>query len=262
MEFSFVPSLSLSGFLVGVLVGLTGVGGGSLMTPLLVMLFGYAPATAVGTDLLFAAATKGGGTLVHHQHNNIDWRIVGWLSLGSLPATALTILVLRQLGNDKHDTSHLITSALGVALILTAGSIVFRQRLLAFAKQHVQPTRSIERTALTTICFGAFLGTMVSITSVGAGALGVTVLVFLFPHLPMRQIIGSDIAHAVPLTLLAGVGHWWLGTVDLPLLLNLLIGSLPGIVLGSHFTARVPERGLRSLLATILVVVGGKLVLV
>ncbi|MBK7685359.1 MAG: sulfite exporter TauE/SafE family protein [Rhodocyclaceae bacterium] len=260
MEFTFIPSLSFSGFLVGVLVGLTGVGGGSLMTPLLVMLFGYAPATAVGTDLLFAAVTKGGGTLVHHQHDNIDWRIVGWLALGSLPATALTIYILSLLGIDKHDTSHLIIGALGIALILTAGSILFRQRLLAIAKQHVSLQRSAERTALTTVCFGAILGAMVSITSVGAGALGVTILVFLYPHLPMRQIIGSDIAHAVPLTLLAGVGHWWLGTVDFPLLINLLIGSLPGIILGSYFTSRVPERGLRSLLAAVLVLVGGKLI--
>jgi uncharacterized protein len=262
MEFSFSPTLSISGFLVGVLVGLTGVGGGSLMTPLLVMLFGYAPATAVGTDLLYAAATKGAGTLVHHQHDNIDWRIVKWLSLGSLPATAITIYALHQIGVDKDDTSQIITTALGVALIITAASILFRQRLLDFAKQHLQPERSIERTALTTVFFGALLGTMVSITSVGAGALGVTVLVFLFPHLPMRQIVGSDIAHAVPLTLLAGVGHWWLGTVDVTLLINLLIGSVPGIVLGSYFTSRVPERGLRSLLAVVLVVVGAKLVFV
>ena len=260
MDFTFVPALSFSGFLVGVLVGLTGVGGGSLMTPLLVMLFGVAPATAVGTDLLYAAITKGSGTLVHHQHDNIDWSIVGRLALGSLPATALTLYLLSLLGVDKHDTSHLITGGLGIALMLTAGSIVFRQRLLAFAKQRVTVQRNDQRTTLTTVVFGAILGVMVSITSVGAGALGVTVLVFLYPHLPMRRIVGTDIAHAVPLTLLAGLGHWWLGTVDVPLLLNLLIGSLPGIVLGSYYTSRVPERGLRSLLAAVLVLVGGKLI--
>ena len=260
MDFTFVPSLSFSGFLVGVLVGLTGVGGGSLMTPLLVMLFGVAPATAVGTDLLYAAITKGSGTLVHHQHDNIDWRVVGRLALGSLPATAATLYMLSLLGVDKHDTSQLITGGLGIALILTAGSIVFRQRLLAFATQRVTKQRSEQSTALTTVVFGAILGVMVSITSVGAGALGVTILVFLYPHLPMRRIVGTDIAHAVPLTLLAGLRHWWLGTVDVPLLLNLLIGSLPGIVLGSYYTARVPERGLRSLLAAVLMLVGGKLV--
>jgi uncharacterized membrane protein YfcA len=260
MEFTFVPALSFSGFLVGILVGLTGVGGGSLMTPLLVMLFGIAPATAVGTDLLYAAVTKGSGTLVHHQHDNIDWRIVGRLSLGSLPATALTLYILSLLGIDKHDTSHLITGGLGIALMLTAGSIVFRQRLLAFAKQRAGVQHTNQHTSLTTVVFGAILGVMVSITSVGAGALGVTVLVFLYPHLPMRRIVGSDIAHAVPLTLIAGLGHWWLGTVDVPLLLNLLIGSVPGIVLGSYFTSRVPERGLRSLLAAVLVLVGGKLI--
>ena len=260
MDFTFVPSLSFSGFLVGVLVGLTGVGGGSLMTPLLVMLFGVAPATAVGTDLLYAAITKGSGTLVHHQHDNIDWRIVGRLALGSLPATAATLYMLLLLGVDKHDTSRLITGGLGIALLLTAGSIVFRQRLLAFASRRITAQRNEQGTALTTAVFGAILGVMVSITSVGAGALGVTVLVFLYPHLPMRRIVGTDIAHAVPLTLLAGLGHWWLGTVDMPLLLNLLIGSLPGIVLGSYYTSRVPERGLRSLLAAVLVLVGGKLI--
>ncbi len=260
MEFTFTPALSLSGFVVGVLVGLTGVGGGSLMTPLLVMLFGIRPATAVGTDLLYAAITKAGGSWVHHKHDNIDWRITGRLACGSVPATAVTLYCLSLIGMDKHDTSHLITGALGVALLLTAGSIFFRKRLLTFAQRRVGNVRTPQETARYTVLFGAILGVMVSITSVGAGALGVTVLIFLYPQLTMRRVVGSDIAHAVPLTLVAGMGHWYLGTVDIPLLLNLLIGSLPGIVLGSYMTSRVPEAGLRSLLAAVLVLVGGKLI--
>lgn len=261
MEFSLNPALSFSGLLVGLLVGLTGVGGGSLMTPILVLLFGFKPTVAVGTDLLYAAITKSGGTWVHHYHNNIDWRITGRLALGSLPAMALMLFILSRLGLENHGTSRLILTLLGIALLLTAGSLIFRQRLLAFARAHIGQTLSSRHTTGATVIVGAIVGALVALTSVGAGALGVTALVFLYPKLEMRRIVGSDIAHAVPLTLLAGIGHWSLGSVDIPLLLNLLLGSLPGIMIGSHFAARVPERRLRSLLAAVLMLVGGKLIL-
>jgi uncharacterized membrane protein YfcA len=260
MEFTFTPALSLSGLIVGLLVGLTGVGGGSLMTPILVLLFGFKPATAVGTDLLYAAITKGGGSWVHHRHGHIDWRITGRMALGSVPAAALSLFIIARLGIDNHGTARLITAALGFALVLTAGSLLFRQRLLAFAHRHVGQSLNAGQTASLTILVGAIVGTLVAWTSVGAGALGVTALLFLYPKLPTRLIVGSDIAHAVPLTLVAGIGHWYLGSVEVPLLLNLLIGSLPGIAIGSHFAARVPERGLRSLLAAVLILVGGKLI--
>jgi len=261
MEFTLNPALSLSGLIVGLLVGLTGVGGGSLMTPILVLLFGFKPATAVGTDLLYAAITKSGGTWVHHYHNNIDWRITGRLALGSVPAAALVLVMLSYLGMGSHSTNRIIMNVLGVALLLTASSLIFRQRLLAFARTHIGQTVSSRHTTGATVIVGAIVGALVALTSVGAGALGVTALVFLYPNLEMRRIVGSDIAHAVPLTLVAGMGHWWLGSVDIPLLLNLLLGSLPGIMLGSHFAARVPERRLRSLLAAVLMLVGGKLIL-
>ncbi len=261
MDFTFNPALSLSGLIVGLLVGLTGVGGGSLMTPILVLLFGFKPATAVGTDLLYAAITKSGGSWVHHRHGNIDWRITGRLALGSVPAAALSLFVLAHLGLENHNTARLISGALGVALLLTAGSLLFRQRLLTFARRYIGQALNEQQTALLTILVGAIVGTLVAWTSVGAGALGVTALAFLYPRLAARRIVGSDIAHAVPLTLVAGMGHWYLGSVDVPLLLNLLLGSLPGIALGSHFAARVPERRLRSLLAAVLILVGGKLIL-
>lgn len=262
MDIRFNPALSLSGFVVGLLVGLTGVGGGSLMTPLLVLIFGIGPVTAVGTDLLYAAITKSGGSWVHHRHRNIDWRITGSLAAGSVPTAALTLYLLAKIGVDGHGASHLISAALGVALLLTASSLIFRQRLLAFAQLRASQMRCAKQTALLTILVGAVVGALVSISSVGAGALGVTALSFLYPQLPTRRIVGSDIAHAVPLTLVAGLGHWWLGSVDVALLFNLLLGSLPGIALGSRLATRVPERGLRSLLAAVLLLVGGKLILV
>jgi uncharacterized membrane protein YfcA len=262
MEFILNPLLPLSGFAVGLLVGLTGVGGGSLMTPLLVLVCGFKPATAVGTDLLYAAITKSGGSWVHHRHDNIDWTITGRLSLGSVPAAGLTVLLLRQLGAQGHGAAGLISAVLGVALLLTAASLIFRQRLLDHVKRRPASADFQKRAPALTILVGAILGVLVTISSVGAGALGVTALTFLYPQLATRRIVGSDIAHAVPLTLVAGLGHWWLGTVDVVLLVSLLIGSLPGIALGAHFAAKVPERALRGLLASILLLIGGKLIFV
>jgi uncharacterized membrane protein YfcA len=263
MSFDIHPLLPLSGFAVGLLVGLTGVGGGSLMTPLLVLLFGFKPATAVGTDLLYAAITKSGGSWVHHCHGNIDGAVTGRLALGSVPAAATTLLVLAQLGVQGHGVSGLISVVLGIALLLTAASLFFRQRLLDLAKRRsASADYSSRHVAVLTVTVGVVVGALVTISSVGAGALGVTALTFLYPNLATRRIVGSDIAHAVPLTLVAGLGHWWLGTVDVVLLVSLLIGSLPGIALGAHFAAKVPERALRGLLASVLLLIGGKLIFV
>lgn len=254
------PLYSLSGLFVGLLVGLTGVGGGSLMTPILVLLFHVHPATAVGTDLLYAAATKGTGTLVHGAKGTVDWRITGRLAAGSVPAAALTLWVLHLHGPQTAGTNHLIQLVLGCALLLTAIALIFRPQLSAFAARHREgagATRTLGETVLT----GVILGVIVSLTSVGAGAIGVTVLLLLYPALATSRIVGSDIAHAVPLTLVAGLGHWLLGSVNWPMLISLLIGSLPGIVIGSHLSARAPERLLRNLLAATLVGVGVRLVL-
>lgn len=249
---------SLSGFLVGAIVGLTGVGGGSLMTPLLVLLFGIHPATAVGTDLLYAAITKSGGTWVHARKGTVDWRIVRLLACGSLPAAALTLLVVHQLAPGGLGTaSKIITTSLGGALLLTSAALIFRKRLQKWAQNNDPDT---VHHPWKTVVTGAALGFLVSISSVGAGALGVTVLFFLYPKLPTIRIVGSDLAHAVPLTLVAGLGHWWLGSVDWHLLGSLLVGSLPGIYIGSHLASHVPERILRPMLAVMLVLVGGKLI--
>lgn len=254
-------SYSVAGFAVGAIVGLTGVGGGSLMTPLLVLLFGIHPSVAVGTDLLYAAATKAGGTLAHGLRGTVDWQVTRRLALGSLPAAAITLLAVNYFApGGLKSASHVISLSLGVALLLTAIALVFRSRIQAFAQRHAPAQPNVARTRALTILTGAVLGVLVSISSVGAGALGVTALFLLYPSLPAARIVGSDIAHAVPLTLVAGLGHWWLGSIDWALLVSLLVGSLPGIWLGSHVSAKVPERVLRPLLAGMLVLIGTKMI--
>ena len=256
MDFAY----TIAGFSVGTIVGLTGVGGGSLMTPLLVLLFGVPPATAVGTDLLYAALTKCGGTLVHSLKGSVDWRITARLASGSIPASILTLFLVHNFfPGGIGGASKVISFSLGIALVLTAVAIVFRARILSYAKDHADQ-RDERKTARATVTVGIVLGILVSISSVGAGALGVAVLFFLYPKLPTVKIVGSDIAHAVPLTFVAGMGHWVLGSVDVSLLGSLLLGSLPGIFIGSHISARVPERILRPILATVLVLVGSKLI--
>jgi uncharacterized protein len=252
----------LSGLLVGLIVGLTGVGGGSLMTPLLVLAFGISPATAVGTDLLYAALTKAGGTIAHQRKSNINWRIVGLLGAGSIPASIITVFVLHSLGTQSKAFNTVITTTLGVALILTALSIILRGMFQKDVSRTFAAAISISRqTAINTIIVGLLLGVMVTVSSVGAGALGTLALFLLYPRLSTRQVVGTDIAHAVPLTLIGGLGHAALGTVDFALLGSLLLGSLPGIWLGSHLSTHIPERVLRSFLATMLLIIGGKFVL-
>lgn len=251
----------ISGFAVGAIVGITGVGGGSLMTPILVLLFGVAPATAVGTDLLYAAITKSGGTVVHARRGNVDWRIVGLLAAGSLPAAAITLfLVSRFAPGGLGGAAHIIKFSLGIALLLTAVALVFRRQLQAWAQSHDVDALPAYRRDRLTVITGLILGTLVSLSSVGAGAVGVTALFFLYPKLPAIRIVGSDLAHAVPLTLIAGLGHWLFGSIDWSLLASLLTGSLPGIFLGSLVANRIPERVLRPTLAGMLVLVGGKLI--
>ncbi len=253
------PLYTASGFAVGMLVGFTGVGGGSLMTPLLVLLFGIHPATAVGTDLLYSGVTKISGSLVHGRNDAIDWRVTRRLASGSVPAAALSLLVLSHFGVDSKGTSTVITTTLGFALIVTAVTLIFRRRLLS-AVAAFMDKRADREIGLLTTALGVVLGVLVSISSVGAGAIGVTVLLMLYPKMPAVRIVGTDIAHAVPLTLLAGAGHWWMGSVDWILLVSLLSGSIPGIAIGSHFASRVPDRVLRPLMAGTLALVGGKLV--
>jgi len=256
------PHYAIAGLLVGALVGVTGVGGGSLMTPILIMLFGVSPATAVGTDLLFAAATKTVGSLVHGFNRTIEWRIVGRivgrLAAGSIPATVLALIALSSLHMRSGGARHVITAILAGALLLTAAALIARAKVAALYADRLGKLDD-RSTAMLTIAMGAVLGVLVTFSSIGAGAIGVTALVLLYPRISTARIVGSDIAQAVPLTLIAGLGHGAMGSVDLHTLVSLLVGSFPGIFIGSTISARVPDVLLRYALAVVLIIVGAKL---
>jgi len=250
-----------AGFAVGLLVGMTGVGGGSLMTPLLTLLFGVSPAVAVGTDLAFASITKGVGTITHRFNRTVHWPIVGLLCLGALPAALVATLGLKHYGGLDEELGQLIRYSIAGSVMLTVVALLLRARMLAWINAH--PARQLQGRALAvaTVISGAVLGVLVTVSSIGAGAIGATLLVLLYPRLTPAEVAGTDIAYAVPLTAIAAIGHWWLGSIDWTLLLTLLIGSVPGITLGAMAARKVPERFLRGLLATTLTGVAFKLVL-
>ncbi|OGT71710.1 MAG: hypothetical protein A3I13_05085 [Gammaproteobacteria bacterium RIFCSPLOWO2_02_FULL_47_50] len=259
MEFGY----TIAGFIVGFIVGMTGVGGGSLMTPILVLFFAIKPAVAVGTDLLYAAITKSGGILVHNKKGTIEWHIVRLLSLGSIPSALLAVFVLKYLEQAGINYDKLITSSLSVALILTSVVLLFKDQLQRLGQnERFDAIRALHRQLQTpmTIIAGVVLGVLVTLSSVGAGALGAAILFFLYPRLPSIKIIGTDIAHAVPLTAVAGLGHMHIGTIDFTILAMLLAGSLPGIYLGSHCATRLPEQVIRPALASMLFLIGIRLV--
>ena len=255
---AFQPIYAIAGFAVGMLVGMTGVGGGSLMTPVLILLFGMPPAVAVGTDLLHAAVTKTAGSLVNGFNQTIDWRVVRRLATGSIPMTIVTMSVLSALDINSAAARELINAVLTFALIVTAVTLLFRDRIVRLSAGRLD-VLTPRQAAVLTVIVGGVLGTIVSISSVGAGAIGVICLVLLYPKLPTARIVGSDIAHAVPLTLVAGIGHWFLGSVDLQVVMFLILGSVPGILVGSYAALRIPEFALRIVLAAALLVVATKL---
>lgn len=250
---------TIAGFVVGFIVGLTGVGGGSLMTPILVLVFGFKPAIAVGTDLLYAAITKSGGIFVHNRRGTIEWKIVGLLASGSIPATIISVLLLKHLDTAGINYDKVITYTLSTSLILTSLVLMFKNRLQhASQNERYEAIRALHRRLRKpmTILAGVLIGTLVTLSSVGAGALGAAILFFLYPRLRAASIIGTDLAHAVPITAIAGMGHVHIGTVDFLLLGSLLIGSLPGIYLGSHTGSYLPDKLLRPILAIMLFLIG------
>ncbi|WP_280154909.1 sulfite exporter TauE/SafE family protein [Piscinibacter sp. XHJ-5] len=248
----------LSGFGVGAIVGLTGVGGGSLMTPLLLTVFRLNPAVAIGTDLWFAAITKTSGAVAHHRHGHVDNRIVGMLLAGSIPASIATIALMHSTGITKGWASAL-TFSLGIALLLTAVTVAYKQVWQALGLRLEGWVTESRRPALTVLA-GLVLGVLVSLSSIGAGAIGATLILLLNPRLEARRLVGTDIAHAVPLTLVAGIGHATLGHVDWSLLSALLVGSIPGIWLGAQLTRQLPDRLIRALLCASLVTAGLKVI--
>jgi len=247
-----------SGFLVGAIIGVTGVGGGSLMTPLLLSAFRLTPALAIGTDLWFAALTKCSGCVAHARHGHVKWRITGLLLAGSIPSSILTVAVLRASGLSKGSMGTL-TFALGIALLLTAAVVALKKswQALGLRLERFIPE---SRKPLLTVLSGVLLGVLVSLSSIGAGAIGATLILLIYPRLQARYIVGSDIAHAVPLTLVAGIGHATLGNVAWALLVPLLLGSIPGIWLGALLTRRLPDGAVRALLCGSLLLAGWKVI--
>ncbi|HEX2531997.1 MAG TPA: sulfite exporter TauE/SafE family protein [Burkholderiaceae bacterium] len=249
-----------SGFSVGLLVGLTGVGGGSLMTPLLTLLFGVSPTVAVGTDLAFAATTKTAGTLVHRVCGTVHWKVVRHLCFGALPAALLATLALKHVGALDKEIGQVIRYSITGSMLLTIVALLFRSRMAAWINR--RPEKQLRGATLTaaTVLAGTLLGALVTVSSIGAGAIGATLLVLLYPRMSSAEIAGTDIAYAVPLTAIAAGGHWWLGSIDWNLLVALLLGSVPGITIGAFIARAVPEKILRGLLATTLAGVAWKLV--
>ncbi len=256
-------SLTIAGFFVGFIIGMTGVGGGSLMTPILVLGFGIKPTIAVGTDLLYAAITKSGGVFVHHKHGNIQWEIVCLLSIGSIPASICSIFIIKHLNNAGINYDNLIMTTLSIALILTALFLITRNQLHKLSvKEKFTAIKVLHRKLRkpVTIFAGVLIGILVTLSSVGAGVIGAAFLFFLYPRSKTIQIIATDLAHAIPITAIAGMGHAHIGTVDYFLLGSLIIGSLPGIYLGSHFGTFLPDKIMRPLLASMLLIIGVRLV--
>lgn len=249
----------LAGAGVGLAVGATGVGGGSLMTPLLI-LFGIPYNVAIGTDLLFAAATKASGVVAHQKLGNIQWRLVMTLAAGSIPASIATAFLLQNFFQGANDYQDLLTHSLGFMLIITSGVILFKKRIQKASQKEQGLMVSVHRNG-TKITFvsGIVLGVLVTLSSVGAGAFCAALLLILYPHLKAMQVVGTDIAHAVPLTLIAGLGHLiFLGNVDFTLLACLLAGSLPAIHIGSRLAAKIPNSVLQPALASLLMLLGVK----
>jgi uncharacterized protein len=245
------PLIATGGFIVGFLVGMTGVGAGSLMTPFLITQVGISPTIAVGTDLLFASITKASAAWPHHNFGNVNWRMVAWLAAGSVPGSFAMLGFLHYFNPDTEAMSYAIKLGLVCALVLSSLAIIIfpyitKERALAADPDDVPVRR------LATLLLGIVLGSIVTLTSVGAGAIGVVVLTLLYPTLMTRRLIGTDIVHAVPLTLVSGLGHLSMGNTNLTLLGLLLVGSLPGIAIGSRLTGRLPDRFLRIVLAIIL----------
>jgi uncharacterized protein len=260
--FGHGAGISFAAFGVGVVVGMTGVGGGALMMPILVLLFGVPPKVAVGTDLLFAALTKSAGVSIHSLRSTIDWQVFRRLACGSLPAAALTGWLIHWLGRASSKVDGLILAGLGAMLILTAVGLVAKRPLHGLARRlRLGSARAFKRAQpLATVLAGALLGVVVTLTSVGAGALGAVLLLALYPlRLTPQRLVGTDLMHAIPLALVAGSGHWLMGNVDWALLGWMLLGSVPGVLLGAHLATRAPEAALRPMIALLLFVSGAKI---
>lgn len=255
------PMLVAAGALTGGLVGLTGVGGGALMTPLLLLVFGVAPLTAIGTDLWFAAITKLFATRIHHRHNLIDWGVVRSLWAGSLSASAVTLIWMKFHPIDEESAT-LLKGAIAIAVLITAVGLIAKKPLNTLGRnlRTVSSQRFKALQPILTVLAGALLGILVTLTSVGAGALGAVFLAYLYPfRLTPPRLIATDIVHAIPLAIFAGLGHLWIGNVNFGLMGNLLLGSIPAVMVGAMLSSRLPHGLLRFILAIVLMLIGLRL---
>ncbi len=259
MEVNLVNSIA--GLFVGIVVGMTGVGGGSLMAPIMMLIFGIAPATAVGTDLWFAGITKIFGFAVHRKQGTIDFGILKRMFLGSIPASLATLIWLHQTGGSQVKNGVMVKT-LGATLIVSSIAALSRAKFHQIG-QYMRGTKPVPFKAMQpamTVVAGAILGFLVTFTSIGSGALGAVMLLYLYPRrLTPSSLVGTDITHAIPLTFLAGFGHLLMGNVNPSLLGGLLIGSIPGILIGSFVAVRAPDKIIRTAIAIVLAAVGLKM---
>lgn len=252
-------SYAVAGALTGFFVGITGVGGGALMTPMLLLLFGVAPTTAIATDLWFAAITKLVGAAIHHDAGQVDWQVVRRLWVGSLPMALLVVLIV-SLGNPIAKVAWL-TQAIGGVVLITAIGLLFAPRLYALARGRRldNPVQFKAAQPILTVIAGATLGICVALTSVGAGALGSVMLLYLYPlRMTPHRLVATDLVHAIPLAVVAGLGYLFAGLVDWAMLLSLLAGSVPAIIVGSLLARKVSGRWIQILLAAVLLLAGWK----
>lgn len=253
---------ALAGALTGFVVGLTGVGGGALMTPILLLFLGVSPTTAIATDLWFAAITKSVGASVHHANGNVDWQVAKRLWLGSLPM-AFLIVVLVSLGAHVAKVDWL-TKAIGIVILIAALGLLFTPKLLAYARGRRlgQPERFKAIQPALTVMSGGVMGLCVALTSVGAGALGSVMLFYLYPlRMTPHRLVATDIVHAIPLVVVAGLGYLFAGMVDWWMLVGLLVGSIPSVLLGGLLAGKIPGRAVQLALALVLLAAGVKVLL-
>jgi len=253
---------AVAGALTGLAVGLTGVGGGALMTPVLLLIFNIAPSTAIGTDLWFASLTKIVGASMHHQAGQVDWQLVRRLWLGSLPAAMLIVILINQ--GALLARAEWLTAAIGVVVLITAICLLLAPQLVTRAKKQIQAAAckpQIPPSGLTVLA-GAVVGLCVALTSIGAGTLGSVVLMYLYPErMTPHRLIATDIVHAIPLAAVAGSGYLLAGAVDGSMLVSLLAGSLPAVMVGSLLARKCSGRGIQIILALALLMASTKILM-
>ncbi len=242
-------SMALAGLGVGIIVGLTGMGGGALMTPILVLLFHVNPVAAISSDLAASAVMKPFGGAVHARRGTVNWRLVGWLCAGSVPSAFLGVLLLRLLGDDEN-VQHIVKLSLGAALLLAAGGMI--GKAWAARRGGDGPPAEITVKPVQTLLIGVMGGLVVGLTSVGSGSLIIVALLALYPRLRANDLVGTDLVQAVPLVTAAALGHAFFGDLHLDIAGAVVLGSIPGVLIGSRISSRAPGGLVRSALIIVL----------